>query len=177
MIMKRIMVDDTAIDRVDTNLIRAGSDDEKPVLCRLATQHGYYFVDNQDFRGDISGKLGQLSAGMDVRVAVRRDRGRRMVAWLRSAGLSIAPPDARAEREENTSRLFKMICVIVVGLLMLAIPIIWVDVAAIVVAIVGVLGAAFSIISLVSASKSRDAAVQDSWQSQPVQWEVNRSIP
>lgn len=169
----RIAIENTAIRQLDVNLIRSHAKDGKPLLYRFSATDGHYFVDDSEFEGEVIDKLKKIPAGTPIRVAIRQDRGRRKMAWLRSADHIVAPRDAQARRRKHWALLFKTTCWMVACLAAIAIPNFFVQALAILAAVIFGLGSALSIISLVMSVLDGDMEAQSTWLREPMKWKVD----
>ncbi|MFM0289155.1 hypothetical protein [Paraburkholderia megapolitana] len=168
---------DATIDSVDTSLILTRADDKKIRLYRLTLQNICYFAASGDIDAEAFEQIGQLQRGMDVRVCTFEDRGRRKIAWIRSADHAIAPYDALAQKRRNLNLLLISLGVLALSLAALKIPSSIIVALAVFVAIISFLGCFISIGGLTELLRTPRLEVQEIWLREPSSFDMGRSSP
>ncbi len=166
---------ETTIDGIDTNLIQTRADDKKAKLYRLTLPNGCYFAARSDMDADVFDQVSQLQPGINVRVCTFEEHGRRKIAWIRSAGHSLAPYDIFAQRQRNLRLLTISSCLLTVSLAAVGIGVSLIAVLAIFVAIISLLGCLLSICGLIDSLGAARVEAQERWQREPYRFEAERS--
>lgn len=166
---------DAAIDSVDTSLILSRGDDKKVKLYRLTLKSVCYFAASGDIDTEAFERVGQLQHGMNVRVCTFEDRGRRKIAWIRSADHAICPYDALAQRRRNLNLLLISLGLLVLSLVALKIPSSIVVALAVFVTVISLLGCFISIGGLTELVRTPRLEVQEAWLHEPSSFDMERN--
>lgn len=163
---------EATMDGIDANLILPRAGNKKAKLYRLILQNSRYFAARDDIDTVAFERIDQLQLGATVRVCTFEHRGRRKIAWIRSAHRGIAPYDLIGQRRRNLTLLLISVSVLAASLVVTGIRVPLILALATFMAIVSLLGCVISIGGLIESLSAARREAQERWQAEPYRFEV-----